>query len=111
MDPKKLRFYEEICKKENQNTVIYENFTLTFTTKPLTAKFYARHDAISNDYRKENLNEITRRIALTPKDVYTFPPPTVNMQWVTEFTNINHLFYLLKYLFDFILDTVGLQNL
>ncbi|XP_043490483.1 uncharacterized protein LOC122516605 [Polistes fuscatus] len=87
MDPVKLRFYAERYEKENRILKLQEQFVLTTHTKSLTGKFYARHDAVSSfDIPEEYIEFIERRTALTPKNIYTFRPPSVNMEygWFTK---------------------------
>ncbi|KAK2586555.1 hypothetical protein KPH14_011443 [Odynerus spinipes] len=87
MDPIKLRFYAERYEKENRTLKLQEKFSLTTQTKSLTGKFYARHDAISSfDIPDEYIKFIERHTALTPKDIYVFRPPAVNMEygWFTK---------------------------
>lgn len=81
MDPVKLRFYTERYKKESRNIKLAEEFIPIPRTKSVTRKFYARHDAIAlTDIPSEYTKIIAKYAVLTPKDVYTYRPPTVNME-------------------------------
>lgn len=80
MNPAKLRFYKERYEKENKLISVRETFTPTIRTKSLTGKFYAKHDVIPPwDIRQEDVDLIKRQ-ELTPKDIYSFRPPAVNME-------------------------------
>ncbi|KAM0733889.1 hypothetical protein ACS0PU_012254 [Formica fusca] len=81
MNPVKLRFYKERYERENKLTNVRETFTPTIRTKPLTGKFYAKHDIIPLwDVRKDDI-ELIKRQEMTPKDIYSFRPPAVNMEY------------------------------
>ncbi|EZA53329.1 hypothetical protein DMN91_005119 [Ooceraea biroi] len=82
-NPIKLRFYIERYEKENKLITLQKTFVPTTTrTKSLTGKFYARHDVISpSDVREDDVNLIKRQTEATPKDIYTFRPPAVNMEY------------------------------
>ncbi|XP_033210963.1 uncharacterized protein LOC117169019 [Belonocnema kinseyi] len=87
MDPIKLRFFMEICEKENKYIRIQEKFIPSLSSKPITGKFYAKHDAVSFDEIPEDyLKLIERKENSVPRDRYSFPPPTANMDygWFTE---------------------------
>ncbi|KAK9293627.1 hypothetical protein QLX08_011484 [Tetragonisca angustula] len=87
MNPVKLRFYTERYEKEKRHFRLREEFVAIARTKPLTGKFYAKHDAIPpSEIRQEYVDLISKRLILTPKDVYAFKPPTVNMMygWFSE---------------------------
>lgn len=80
MNPVKLRFYKERYEKESKLTSVRETFTPTIRTKSLTGKFYAKHDVIPSwDIRKDDLDLIKRQ-EMTAKDIYSFRPPTFNME-------------------------------
>lgn len=80
MNPAKLRFYKERYERENKLISVRETFTPTIRTKSLTGKFYAKHDVIPPwDIRQEDVDLIKRQ-ELTPKDIYSFRPPAVNME-------------------------------
>lgn len=81
MNPIKLRFYIERYEKENKLINVQETFVPTTRTKSLTGKFYAKHDVFSpSDVREDDINLIKRQTETTPKDIYWFRPPTVNME-------------------------------
>ncbi|XP_050453111.1 uncharacterized protein LOC126852383 [Cataglyphis hispanica] len=81
MNPVKLRFYKERYEKENKLTSVRETFMPTIRTKSLTGKFYAKHDVIPSwDIRKDDFDLIKRQ-EMTPKDIYSFRPPTINMEY------------------------------
>ncbi|XP_011647619.1 uncharacterized protein LOC105433846 [Pogonomyrmex barbatus] len=81
-NPIKLRFYIERYEKENKLISVQETFVATVRTKSLTGKFYAKHDVFSpSDAREEDINLIKRQTEMTPKDIYSFRPPTVNMEY------------------------------
>ncbi|XP_053994301.1 uncharacterized protein LOC128884736 [Hylaeus volcanicus] len=87
MNPIKLRFYTERYEKEKKYHQIQEKFVAIARTKALTGKFYAKHDVIpASEVRREYVDLITKRFVSTPKDVYSFRPPTVNMEygWFSE---------------------------
>ncbi|XP_016916103.1 uncharacterized protein LOC108000355 [Apis cerana] len=87
MNPIKLRFYNERFEKEKKYFRLHEKFVAIARTKPLTGKFYAKHDVIPEcEIRQEYIDLISKRLLLTPKDIYTFKPPTVNMEygWFSE---------------------------
>ncbi|XP_026671128.1 uncharacterized protein LOC113464608 [Ceratina calcarata] len=87
MNPVKLRFYTERYEKERKFFKLQEKFVAIGRTKPLTPKFYAKHDQIpASEVRQEYVDLITKRLIFGPKDIYTFKPPTVNMQygWFSE---------------------------
>ncbi|XP_017764435.1 PREDICTED: uncharacterized protein LOC108553884 [Eufriesea mexicana] len=87
MNPVKLRFYIERYEKEKKHFRLQEKFVAIARTKPLTGKFYAKHDVIpTSEVRQEYVDLISKRLLLTPKDIYKFKPPTVNMQygWFSE---------------------------
>jgi len=79
-DPVKLRFYLERYRKENKLINVRETFVPTIYVKPLTGKFYAKHDVFSpSDVREDDINLI-KRMEMIPTDIYSFRPPTVNME-------------------------------
>lgn len=79
-NPIKLRFYIERYEKENKLTSVRERFAPSVRTKLLTGKFYAKHDVIPPwDIREDDLDLIKRQ-EMTPKDIYSFRPPAVNME-------------------------------
>lgn len=81
MDPIKLRFFTEIYEKENRNIRIQEKFIPSLSSKPITGKFYAKHDVLSLDEIIEDyLKLIERKENSVPRDRYSFPPPTANME-------------------------------
>ncbi|XP_029159221.1 uncharacterized protein LOC114931396 [Nylanderia fulva] len=81
MNPIKLRFYIERYEKENKLTSVLETFAPSVRTKLLTGKFYAKHDVIPPwDIREDDLDLIKRQ-EMTPKDIYSFRPPAVNMEY------------------------------
>lgn len=85
MNPVKLRFYIERYEKEKKYFRLQEKFVAIARTKPLTGKFYAKHDVIPrSEVRQEYVDLISKRLLLTPKDIYKFKPPTVNMQYATH---------------------------
>lgn len=85
MNPVKLRFYTERYEKERKFFRLQEKFVAIGRKKPLTAKFYAKHDQIpASEVRQEYVDLITKRLILGPKDIYTFKPPTVNMQYAVH---------------------------
>lgn len=85
MNPVKLRFYTERYEKEKKYFRLQEKFVAIARTKPLTGKFYAKHDAIpASEVRREYVDLISKRLVLTPKDIYAFKPPTVNMEYDLE---------------------------
>ncbi|XP_060823485.1 uncharacterized protein LOC132911098 [Bombus pascuorum] len=87
MNPVKLRFYTERYEKEKKYFRLQEKFVAIARTKPLTGKFYAKRDAIpASEVRREYVDLITKRLVLSPKDIYAFKPPTVNMEygWFSE---------------------------
>lgn len=80
-NPIKLRFYLERYEKEKKFIKVYEKFTPNVRAKPLTGKFYARHDILSAaDIKEEYVNLIARHKEMTPKEIYSFRPPSVNME-------------------------------
>ncbi|XP_012064259.1 PREDICTED: uncharacterized protein LOC105627584 [Atta cephalotes] len=80
-DPVKLRFYLERYRKENKLINVRETFVPTIYVKPLTGKFYAKHDVFSpSDVREDDINLI-KRMEMIPTDIYSFRPPTVNMEY------------------------------
>lgn len=83
MNPIKLRFYTETYEKEKKFFRLQEKFVAIGRTQPLTGKFYAKHDVIPlSEAPQEYIDLIKKRIVLGPKDIYTFRPPTVNMEYV-----------------------------
>lgn len=81
MNPVKLRFYTEKYEKEKKYFRFHETFVAIPRTEPLTAKFYAKHDAIpASAIRPEYVDLVAKRTILLPKDIYAFRPPTVNME-------------------------------
>ncbi|XP_067213879.1 uncharacterized protein [Linepithema humile] len=81
-NPIKLRFYLERYEKEKKLVSVRETFVPTTRTKALTGKFYAKHDVLSlSDVREDDINLIKRRTEMTPKEVYSFRPPAVNMEY------------------------------
>ncbi|KYN10568.1 hypothetical protein ALC57_17173 [Trachymyrmex cornetzi] len=82
IDPVKLRFYIERYRKENKLINVRETFVPTTCVKPLTGKFYAKHDVFSlSDVREDDINLIKRQMEMIPTDIYSFRPPTVNMEY------------------------------
>ncbi|KYN00298.1 PREDICTED: uncharacterized protein LOC108776027 [Cyphomyrmex costatus] len=82
INPVKLRFYIERYRKENKLINVRETFVPTTYTKSLTGKFYAKHDAFSPlDVRQDDINLIKRQMQMIPTDIYSFRPPTVNMEY------------------------------
>lgn len=82
MNPIKLRFYTELYEKENRHIKLQEKFVPIARTTPLTGKFYARHEVIPlSEVRQDYVDLIARRTILLPTDIYTFRPPTVNMEY------------------------------
>lgn len=60
---------------------VRETFMPTTRTKPLTGKFYAKHDVFSpSDVKADVIYLIKRQTEMIPKDIYSFRPPTVNME-------------------------------
>ncbi|XP_012535445.1 uncharacterized protein LOC105836158 [Monomorium pharaonis] len=87
INPIKLRFYIERYEKENKLINVRETFVPTIRTKPLTVKMYAKHDVFSSsDVREDDINLIKRQMEMISKDIYSFRPPVVNMEygWFTE---------------------------
>ncbi|XP_012270936.1 uncharacterized protein LOC105694646 [Orussus abietinus] len=87
MDPIKLRFYLERYEKENENIKFVEEFIPMPSSKSVATKFYAKHDIIpTEEIPLEYIKIIARSATLTPKDIYNFRPPTVNMDygWFTD---------------------------
>lgn len=81
INPMKLRFYLERYRKENELINVRETFVPTTRIKSLTGKFYAKHDVFSpSDVRKDDIHLIKRQTEMIPKDIYSFRPPTVNME-------------------------------
>ncbi|EFN66409.1 hypothetical protein EAG_07767 [Camponotus floridanus] len=81
MNPAKLRFYKERYERENKLISVRETFTPTIRTKSLTGKFYAKHDVIPPwEIRQEDVDLIKRQ-EMTPKNIYSFRPPAVNMEY------------------------------
>ena len=81
MDPIKLRLLTERYEKENRNIKIQEKFIPSLTSKPITGKFYAKHDALFLDeIPEEYLKIVERKENYRPRDRYSFPPPTANME-------------------------------
>lgn len=81
INPIKLRFYIERYERENKLISVRETFVPTTRIKSLAGKFYAKHDVFSpSDVREDDINLIKRQTEMTPKDVYSFRPPTVNME-------------------------------
>lgn len=79
-NPAKLRFYTERYERESKLTSVRETFAPAIQTKSLTGKFYAKHDVIPPwDVREDDV-ELIRRREMTPKDIYSFRPPAVNME-------------------------------
>lgn len=98
MDPMKLRFYIEKYAKENRDTKLVETFYATPKTKSITGKFYARHEAnTSLDAPKEFVDLIAKTESYSPKDIYKYRPPAVNMEWEYRVTLISMVFNFLKY--------------
>ncbi|XP_011867472.1 PREDICTED: uncharacterized protein LOC105561779 [Vollenhovia emeryi] len=82
INPVKLRFYTERYEKEEKLINVRDTFVPTTRTKPLTVKFYAKHDVFSpSDVREDDVNLIKRQMEMIPKDVYSFRPPAVNMEY------------------------------
>ncbi|CAK9815184.1 hypothetical protein ANTQUA_LOCUS8327 [Anthophora quadrimaculata] len=82
MNPIKLRFYTERFEKDRRFFRLQEKFVAIGRTKPLTGKFYAKHEVIPlSEVRQEYVDLIAKRETLSPKDIYTFRPPTVNMEY------------------------------
>ncbi|XP_011698768.1 PREDICTED: uncharacterized protein LOC105456436 [Wasmannia auropunctata] len=82
INPMKLRFYLERYRKENELINVRETFVPTTRIKSLTGKFYAKHDVFSpSDVRKDDIHLIKRQTEMIPKDIYSFRPPTVNMEY------------------------------
>ncbi|XP_011055792.1 PREDICTED: uncharacterized protein LOC105146879 [Acromyrmex echinatior] len=82
LDPIKQRFYIERYKKENKLIKVRETFVPTTCVKPLTGKFYAKHDVISPlDVKEDDINLIKRQMEMIPTDIYSFRPPSVNMEY------------------------------
>ncbi|CAL1681340.1 unnamed protein product [Lasius platythorax] len=80
-NPAKLRFYTERYERESKLTSVRETFAPAIRTKSLTGKFYAKHDVIPPwDVREDDV-EFIRRREMTPKDIYSFRPPAVNMEY------------------------------
>ena len=81
MDPTKIRFLSEIFEKENRNIKIQEKFIPSLRTKPVTGKFYAKHDALTlEEVPEEYVKLIKRKEEAIPKDLYSYPAPTANME-------------------------------
>lgn len=81
MDPIKTRFYKERYEKETKLINVREIFMPNVQAKSLTGKFYAKHDVISlSDIREDDVALVKRKTELTPKDIYSFRPPAVNME-------------------------------
>ncbi|XP_025162920.1 uncharacterized protein LOC105187563 [Harpegnathos saltator] len=82
MDPFKLRVYTERFEKENRLISVREVFVPSLRTKPLTGKFYAKHDVLSPaDVKQNDVDLVKREMEKTPKDVYSFRPPAANMEY------------------------------
>ncbi|XP_066597210.1 uncharacterized protein [Prorops nasuta] len=82
MDPRMIRTLTERYEKEKRFIRLQEEFVLASLTKPLTGKFYARHDAAdSSNVHQRYLDFILRRDYQTPKDLYSFRPPCLNMEY------------------------------
>ncbi|CAL7952511.1 unnamed protein product [Xylocopa violacea] len=80
MNPLKLRFYTERYEKENKFFRLHEKFSAVARTKPVTGKFYARHDTSQDDHLS---GTVGKRPAT---DIYTSKPATVNSEygWFSE---------------------------
>ncbi|XP_076663100.1 uncharacterized protein LOC143366152 [Andrena cerasifolii] len=87
MNPIKLRFYTEVFETEKKYIKLQEKFVPIARTIPPTGKFYAKHEVIPlSEVRQDYVDLIARRTILLPTDIYTFRPPTVNMEygWFSE---------------------------
>lgn len=81
MNPVKQRFYTERYEKENKLISLRETFVPDARAKPLAGKFYAKHDVLSPlDVKEEDVALIKRATESTPKDIYSFRPPAINME-------------------------------
>ncbi|XP_015586394.1 uncharacterized protein LOC107263569 [Cephus cinctus] len=117
MDPNKLRFYTEKNEKENRNITLVEEFIPMPQSKSVTKKFYAKHDVIAiSEIPPEYIQIIERYAALTPKDIYSYKPPTVNMDygWFTKPLiprSLDPRLHFPKKLCDFIENELKLRQL
>ena len=80
MNPIKLKFLTERYEKENRDLKFQEEFIALPGLKPVSGKFYAKHDIFSHDAPEEYINIVKRSASVTPKQNYKFPPPCVNME-------------------------------
>lgn len=81
MDPTKIKFLIEKYEKENKNLFLHEEFIALPGADPITPKFYARHEVLKSVKVPDKFVEIVKKkYSTTPKDIYEFPPPTVNME-------------------------------
>jgi hypothetical protein len=81
MNSKKIKFLKEKYEKESKGIRFQEEFIALPGLKPISGKFYAKHDVISKDQAPtEFLNVVKRCISSTPKDNFKFPPPCINMK-------------------------------
>ncbi|XP_008210240.1 uncharacterized protein LOC103316733 [Nasonia vitripennis] len=83
MNPNKLKFLTERYDKENRNLKFQEKFIALPGLKPVSGKFYAKHDALSSHDSSpvEYIDLVKRSASATPKDNFHFPPPAVNMEY------------------------------
>lgn len=83
MDYNKLLFYTEKYNKDNKNVKIFENFVPVIKEKPITGKFYSKYESSevdSSKVKEEYIKFIERRTEMLPKEIYSYKPPTVNME-------------------------------
>lgn len=81
MNPTKLKFLIEKYEKENKNLRLHEEFIALPGADPITPKFYAKHDVLTGeDIPDKFVQIIKKKYTTTPKDIYEFPPPCVNME-------------------------------
>lgn len=105
LNPIQLRFYNERFKKEKKYFRLHEKFVAIARTKPLTGKFYAKHDVIPEcEIRQEYIDLISKRLLLTPKDIYTFRPPTVNMEYaIYNYIENKYTYISYEIIFSFVI--------
>ncbi|XP_043482458.1 uncharacterized protein LOC122511350 [Leptopilina heterotoma] len=81
MDPLKLRFLTERYKKESRFITLIGEFKPSIRSKPVTGKFYAKHDALLIENVPEDfIKFIIKKKNATPKDFHSYPPPSINME-------------------------------
>ncbi|XP_015113140.1 uncharacterized protein LOC107038510 [Diachasma alloeum] len=82
MDPIKRLFYTEQYKKQNRNIKLVEEFIPLPKKKSVTPKFYSKYEGLgSEEAPAEYIKLIERFTEWVPQDIYTYEPPTANMDY------------------------------